>query len=130
MTERFRNEPQETEDQKAVREGKQSPNWQQYHDLPLDIAPEKEAELRQDAPYTEGFPRTPRAYNGGLYELITVNGSRSIARVDFTTQAQAQGIEWQRVEGRYSNPDYVLAWREYTPPAKKQAPSPQRPSQR
>lgn len=64
-------------------------------------------------PFEEGFPSGGVfANHTKVYELITRDGSRVQAKVDYSTQYRAEGIKWFTLDRETLDQSVVAAWRE------------------
>ncbi len=83
----------------------QSPSWEQYKDVSWFV--------ERGFPFDEGMP------TGGPYEnaektftVITRDGQRHTARVDYSTQYRSEGLQWRTTHGETFGKQVVLAWKE------------------
>ena len=65
--------------------------------------------IREGFPFKEGFPS--RAV-GLRCELITRDGERHQAQVDYSTQYRAEGLQWLTSRGKTIDKYVVAAWKE------------------
>jgi hypothetical protein len=100
-----------TPDQKAGSEHEQqcpsqSPNWDKYKDWPSG------AFINEGFPFDEGWPSGgPYGNQDVMYEVITRDGVRHDAKVDYTTQYRSEGLQWRTNKGETLYKEVVVAWR-------------------
>lgn len=61
----------------------------------------------------DGFPFNepwPRLYSGRKYELILVDGEKTIGTVDDSRECMSEGLEWKTSDGNKEQA-MVVAWR-------------------
>lgn len=133
MSERLhpQSNPEMNTAEKAVAEGKQSKNWERFKDISRnDIEhlsfEEKLYELtRRGWPFTEGFPSTTHARNGGKYELRVGLGNKAVGVVNYNRHNMFEDTMWNIIswEGAEREPDpkrliefAVCAWKELNIP--------------
>lgn len=88
----------------------QSPHWEAYQD--------SQGFISKGFPFNEGFPKGgPFGNASKVYELVLRGGERVPARVDYSEQYMADGIQWettgQEAGGRRTLDKHVVAaWKE------------------
>ncbi len=80
-----------------------SPNWDNRKNIT--------GFLREGYPFDEGWPQCGPT-DDKVFELITRDGQRYDARVDFSTQYRAEGKQWRTLSGETIYKIVVIAWRE------------------
>jgi hypothetical protein len=87
-----------------VSEPQKSPHWDERQHVTSFV--------EEGFPFDEGFPRCGPG-DGMVFDLITRDGQRHLAQVDFSTQYRAEGKKWYDVaDGCAIFRCVVLAWRE------------------
>lgn len=80
-----------------------SPNWDQYCELVGSVY--------LGFPFNEGFPKVS-PFSDTLFVLITSDGSRHRAKVDFDTQYRSEGLKWRTIMKETIHKQVVIAWKE------------------
>ena len=78
-------------------------NWDRRHHITWFV--------RKGFPFDEGWPKCGPGDNK-VFELITRDGQRHDACVDFSTQYRAEGLQWRSLTGEPISKGVVIAWRE------------------
>lgn len=79
-----------------------SPNWDRRSER---IIPNSEF------PFNEGWPDVDKTHSQ-FFTIILQDGQRVIARVDFSTQYRAEGLQWLTNDGKLIDKTSVAAWKE------------------
>ena len=85
----------------------QSPNWDKYKDYKGGVF------MIQGFPFNEGWP--PEDSCDKIYEIILRDGVGLIkhdARVDYSTQYRAEGLQWRTTRGEVFDKHCVVAWKQ------------------
>lgn len=85
---------------------KQSPSWELYQNWPSGMM------IQDGFPFSEGFPSGgPFGNQDIVYEIITRDGVRYDAQVDYTAQYKEEGLQW-RIKSGLIGKQVVVAWRQ------------------
>lgn len=88
---------------KNVSEPQKSPNWDSRQNISQFV--------EEGFPFDEGWPECGPG-DDKVFELVTRDGQRHDARVDFSTQYRAEGLQWRTLSREVIYKHVVIAWRE------------------
>lgn len=80
-----------------------SPNWDNRKNVTGFV--------RDGYPFNEGWPQCGPS-DDKLFTVITRDGTRHTAYVDFTTQYRAEGLQWRKLNRESICKEVVVAWQE------------------
>lgn len=68
--------------------------------------------IQEGLPFDEGFPSGgPFGNSDVVYEIITLDGVRHTAQVDYTTQYRSEGLQWKTKRETIGR-QVVVAWKQ------------------
>lgn len=84
----------------------QSSSWEKYQNWPSG------AFINEGYPFDESFPPGgPFGNQNVFYEIITRDGMRHDAQVDYSTQYRSEGLKWLTNQGEFLGREVVVAWK-------------------